>query len=328
MEKKDKVILGVKIAMAVILVAGVSIASAYYFWVKRGNLTPEQIKTKTEKFISEELVNPGTQFEITDVKKINSVYQMTVKFGGQEISSYATLDGKLFFPQGIAIPAETPKTAGENGIPQSDKPEVKLFVMSFCPYGTQMEKALLPVLETLKGKIDFSLEFVDYAMHGKKEIDENLRQYCIQKYEPEKLSGYLNCFLKKGEGTSQTCMKEAGVNQYQVTGCVAKTDQDFKITVGFNDKSTWNNGQYPSFGVNKSDDDKYGVEGSPTLVINDQKVDNAPRTAQELLDTVCGAFNNKPSECEAKLSSDTPTPGFGTAIQNSASATSGGSCAN
>jgi len=49
--------------------------------------------------------------------------------------------------------------------------------MSYCPYGTQIEKGILPVINALGNKIKFSLKFVDYAMHGKKEIDENSRQY-------------------------------------------------------------------------------------------------------------------------------------------------------
>ena len=32
----------------------------------------------------------------------------------------------------------------------------------------------------LKDKIDFELKFVYYAMHGEEEIDEQLRQHCIE----------------------------------------------------------------------------------------------------------------------------------------------------
>jgi hypothetical protein len=33
-------------------------------------------------------------------------------------------------------------------------------------------------------------------MHDKKEIDENNKQYCIQKEQNDKYSDYLKCFLE------------------------------------------------------------------------------------------------------------------------------------
>ena len=80
---------------------------------------------------------------------------------------------------------------------KSDKPNVELFVMSHCPFGTQAEKGIIPVVNLLKNKINFSVKFVDYSMHGKSEIDENTLQYCIQKEESKKYIPYLTCFLEK-----------------------------------------------------------------------------------------------------------------------------------
>lgn len=53
--------------------------------------------------------------------------------------------------------------------------------MSYCPYGLQAEKMFLPVYDLLKNKAEMGIYFVNYIMHDKKEIDENLREYCIQK---------------------------------------------------------------------------------------------------------------------------------------------------
>ncbi|MBU3941884.1 MAG: hypothetical protein KKF74_03150, partial [Nanoarchaeota archaeon] len=49
-------------------------------------------------------------------------------------------------------------------MPKKDKPEVELFVMSHCPYGTQIEKGMLPVARLLGDKIDFNIRFCSYAM--------------------------------------------------------------------------------------------------------------------------------------------------------------------
>lgn len=53
--------------------------------------------------------------------------------------------------------------------------------MSHCPYGLQMEKGIIPVVETLGDSIDFQVKFCDYAMHGQTELDEQVLQYCIMK---------------------------------------------------------------------------------------------------------------------------------------------------
>jgi len=75
--------------------------------------------------------------------------------------------------------AEQPTAPVAEVTNKTDKPEVELFVMSYCPYGTQMEKGILPAFDTLGDTVDAELKFVDYAMHGEKEVKENLRQYCI-----------------------------------------------------------------------------------------------------------------------------------------------------
>lgn len=88
------------------------------------------------------------------------------------------------FAAQVALAAQ--QTAAQNATPttptaavKSDKPTVELFVMSYCPYGTQMEKALIPAKELLGDKANISIKFVAYTMHGAKETQENTRQYCI-----------------------------------------------------------------------------------------------------------------------------------------------------
>jgi len=230
------------------------------------------------------------------------------------------LDGTKFFPQAMEIkkaeePAEQENTSASNSQPpaanvsaKSDKPVVEVFVMSHCPYGTQIEKGILPVVEALGDKIDFQLKFCDYAMHGEIELNEQLRQYCIQKEEPEKLIAYLSCFLQ--DGKYEPCLAEAGINNTTLQACVKDTDQQYKVTEKFNDKSTWSGGKYPAFDVNKADVNKYSISGSPGLVINGQKI-QSNRDSASLLSVICSGFNEAPAECVASLSTATPSAGFG-----------------
>ncbi len=189
-----------------------------------------------------------------------------------------------------------------------EKPDVDVFVMSHCPFGTQIEKGLLPVWDLFGDKINLNLRFVDYAMHGKKEIDEQLKQYCIGQQDKGKLRSYLECFLKSGKEDNE-CAKGAKVDSGALTTCLKKADQEFGITKAFEDKSKWK-GRFPPFPLHAELSKKYGVRGSPTLVINDVVV-QAGRSPKAIRDAICKAFEEKPAECEAKIDDLNPAPGFG-----------------
>lgn len=279
-------------------------------------LSQDEAKEKVTDYIKNNLVPAGTEVEVKDITLEGGIYKVIVVVSGKEITSYMSKDGSKFFPDVMNMDekADSGDSSEEDkapaSVPVSEKPSVELFVMSYCPYGTQIEKGILPVLSTLGDKIDFSLKFVDYAMHDKKELDENLRQYCIEKNQPEKLASYLECFLKKGQGTEGDCMNSTGIAAAAVTSCTTESDKEFEVTENYNDKSTWSGGQFPPFEVNKSDNEKYGVQGSPTLVINGT-VAKSGRDSASLLKTICGAFENVPEECQVELSSTSPSPGFG-----------------
>ena len=209
-----------------------------------------------------------------------------------------------------------------SGVPKSNKPKVELFVMSHCPYGTQIEKGIIPVVDTLGDKINFEVKFVNYAMHGEKEVTEQLNQYCIQKTMPDKFLDYLKCFLEAGDGTG--CMNGLGITENSINDCKQKTDAEFKIAELMNDpsKSQWK-GQFPPFNVHDAENKKYGVGGSPTLIINEKSL-NTGRDAVSLLKAICNAFTSKPKECNTDLSSHgSPAPGFGFQANNAPSTAAG-----
>ena len=283
------------------------------------NFTLEEAKTFVAGFINENLVQPGNEVSIKEVMEENSLYKVVVNMkNGQEVTSYISKDGKKFFPQVYDIDeieskkqesqsnAQTPPATTVSV--KTEKPKIELFVMSYCPYGTQIEKGILPVLDTLGDKVDFNLNFCDYAMHGKKEVDEELNQVCIRDNEPEKLKDYLYCFLDAGDGAG--CLDKVGINKSQLTSCVASIDKEFEVTKLYEDQSTWKSGQFPQFNVDGVAVNNYGVSGSPTLVINGEKI-QAQRDSASLLATICSAFSSEPEECATQLSSTSPSSGFG-----------------
>lgn len=285
------------------------------------------VKKKASDFVSKNLITDGTKIETTVVDKYNGLYLLKIKLGEgdslREVDAAMTANGQYFFPQIMKVAEiekqkkdEANKPAGNSApspsanLPKADKPTVELFVMSYCPYGTQIEKGLLPVAEALGSAIDFKIKFVDYAMHGNKEVEENLRQYCIQDQEPAKYPAYLKCFLEAADATD--CVARTKIDTAKLTACTSATDQKFSLTADAANKDKLVNGSFPPFNINKTDNEKYGVQGSPTLIINGQEA-NSGRDSASLAKTICGAFTagQAPAACQNTFSAATPAPGFG-----------------
>jgi glutaredoxin len=284
-------------------------------------LTLQEAQTRVEQFLNENLMKPGQPVFIAEITEEAGLYKVVMDIGASEYAeAYFSRDGKYFFPLALDMAenekqAEVRKKGEDTTLAQADmvlekldKPQVELFVMSYCPYGLQIEKGLLPVLGLLGDKIDFKLKFCGYAMHDKMELDENLKQYCIQKEEPDKLVPYLDCFLDTGD--SEECSAVSGIDQAEITGCVTAADKFYKVTAQYNDQEIRTRGGYPLFDVNREDNIRHGVNGSPALIINGKRVSTG-RDPASLLKIICSGFTEMPAECEESLPSATPSAGFG-----------------
>ncbi|MGY4884509.1 MAG: hypothetical protein ACP5NZ_02935 [Nanobdellota archaeon] len=270
--------------------------------------------------------NLGYDAEVKSVEEQGSFYLVTLSIEGEDLPMYVTKDGQYFANALYPLEAENNTNTNTNTntqtteVPKTAKPSVELFVMSYCPYGTQAEKGILPVVDLLGDKIDFNLRFVYYAMHPSQgEVEENLRQYCIQKEQESKFNAYLTCFLKAGDNS--TCLTEAKIDKTKLSSCMTAADKQFQISANKNDKTKWLNGNYPLFNIDKELNELYNVGGSPTLVINGVTV-NSARSPAAYLTSICGAFSdgNVPDECSEQLSTTVYSAGFGytTTTSNSA----------
>lgn len=305
-----------------------------------GAISSDAAAQKAIDYINENMLSEGIVAEYKDVKEENGLYAFKLAIQGQEYGAYVTKDGALLFaegvPQAIILDKELEEAKAAADIEKSDRPEVKLFVMSYCPYGLQAQKMFLPVYDLLKDKANMEINFVNYAMHGKIEIDENLRQYCIQKEQKDKFSDYLKCFVVDTQYSSCTggdcvadygkCLGEAGIDQKQMSACVAAADAEFNITKDYNDKTTWSGGVYPKFAINDDLNQQYSVGGSPTVIINGKDASQAlsVRSPEKFKQIVCAAFNNQPEECNTILSEESAAPSFG--AETSANGGAAGSC--
>lgn len=316
---KKKIIIAIVVLVVIAAIAGGAFAFKSYW--KKVDIGKDAVKSKMELFIKNNATE-GAKVDIKEVTKEGDLYKIMVSANGQEVPLYMTRDGKKLIQQPMDLDEqlnsknenvkETAKTEAEQ---KTDIPTVDLFVMSYCPYGLQMERGIIPVVETLKDKIKFNLKFVDYTLHGQKEVDENLNQYCISKVQPEKLAAYLKCFWKKSTGTAAVCMKSVGINAIQIKSCLDETKKQF-------------NPAEKSMGVNKDETEKFGVQGSPTLVINGTTISSG-RDSASILKAICSGFTTQPKECATKLSDVSPVAGFddqASAAAKAAPAVQGAEC--
>jgi hypothetical protein len=313
---------------ASIVVVLILIGSAYYYFKVNGVISAKVAGDRAINYVNQSIASQGGTATATlgSVIKEKDVYKINFNVGTNSYTVYVSKDGKYFFPAGYDLASTTAATQGEDNqtsseIVKSDKPDLKLFVMSYCPYGLQAEKMYLPVYNLLKDKADMGIYFVSYMMHGEQEMNENLRQYCIQRDEKVKYYNYLSCFVKSGK--YEDCLAEVKIDSSKLSACETEIDNQYKITSQFKDQSTWLSGKYPKFDVNADLNTQYGVQGSPTVILNGKEVSVNPRSPEVLKQAICAAFNSAPAECSETLSATSASTGFGEAA---GAATSGGSC--
>lgn len=170
-----------------------------------------------------------------------------------------------------------------------------VFIMSYCPYGIQFIKGLLPVWKEFKDIANINVRFVSYVMHGQKEEEENKRMICIREEFKDKYIDYLECFSQTGN--KDICLEKIGVNKNKINECIKNRAERYL--------------QYDAE-LNK----KYGVKGSPTVIINGKEV-YISRSPSAIASVICSYFKEKPKQCNIKFSEEIPSPGFGSGIGGS-----------
>jgi hypothetical protein len=184
--------------------------------------------------------------------------------------------------------------------------KLDLFVMSQCPYGTRAVDALKPVLEAFgkdRKKLDLTIEFIGRetdgnltSMHGQGEVDEDIRQLCVQKLYPKDYK-FMDYYYCRNEAFGKTRGKEPLGNEWEAcaTGGI-KADLVRKCFEGGEGKELLR----ASF--KKASD--LGISGSPNWLLNN-KFDMNARDAESIKNAFCEK-NAGTAGCEAKLSGQAP----------------------
>jgi glutaredoxin len=300
--------------VAVIAVVAILVGGYYYSAKRKAEAGTKQAQEKVVVFVEKNLVQPGTKVEVTSATFENGLYKIVIKVGAQEVPTYLTQDGKTFFPQGIDMTEAEKKVAEEQvaaEIPKSDKPQVDLFVMSFCPYGNKAEDTLKPVYDLLKNKVDFNFHYIVTtsgdtvsSLHGAKEVTENEKEACVLKLAGKDKWFSIVSYVNSKCGADGACFeagaKTLGINTAQVNACVASEG-------------------IALMKANEQVSNAAGANGSPTMTINGVETTAVYQygNSEGYKKAICDSFNAAPEECAKVLASQA------TAAQ---AAAQGGSC--
>ncbi|MDQ1283866.1 MAG: hypothetical protein QG620_214 [Patescibacteria group bacterium] len=276
---------------------------------KTEELTPEEAKIKALEFIDKNLVQPGTKVEVKNITEENGLYKFELDVSGQSITAYMTKDGKKFFPSVMdieetekkAVEAKAAEEEAEKNVPKSDKPQVDLYVMSFCPYGNKAEDTLKPAYELLKNKVDFNFRYIVntkdgkiQSLHGEKEVAQNEREACVMKnYGKDKWMEFVT-YVNANCGSDGLCWedgaKSLSIDTAKINSCV--TSEGLKLMQA-DEKS--------------SGDAK--ATGSPTMMINGSSTKAVRKygDSESYKQAICNAFNEAPEECATVLGVETAT---------------------
>ena len=271
------------------------------FWIKDvfiNKIFAANVAKKTIDYINKNLLPEGIQAALTSVSaKSNGLYEIKFKIMEKEYDSYVSGDGKLLFPEGIAL--TTANNTNQTGqkqttIPKKTKADAKLFVMAFCPYGNQAEELMKPVVDLLGSSANIEVHYIvskegsKYSsLHGDQEANQDVRELCVAKYQKAKYWDFILAINKGATAQNvdskwEEIAKSVGVDVTKIKECQQKEYNsllDAEIALS----------------------QKYGVEGSPTLVINDVTY-QGNRTANAYKEGICSGFQNPPAACSQKIS--------------------------
>lgn len=217
----------------------------------------------------------------------------------------------------LSVQPEPKKSTCEN-IKKVEKPVLEAFVVSKCPYGLQMQRVLNEIIKNIPALAnDIRVEYMGSiengkitSMHGDEEAQENLRQICLREEQSDKYWKYIDCHIKKGD--VENCVAEDGIDKNKLDSCLKEDSRGLKYAK-------------EDFDLEK----KYNVTGSPTLILNEEKVsesDFGGRTAEAVKTLLCCGFQTTPSACSQKLTENQAATGFSETYSSSSGSGGEGGC--
>jgi len=183
------------------------------------------------------------------------------------------------------------QTLGSN-TSEVNKVKLDFYVMSKCPYGTQVEDAIKPALDKIGNSVAFSINFIANdngdgtftSLHGQTEVDGDIVNLCAMKYNPTKYMDMIVCMNANAgaiPGNWESCAKDKSLDVESIKACFE--GQEGKDLLSTSTKKS----------------KAIGASGSPTIYLNDKPYSGG-RTENDFLRAICNAFTDaKPAACSA-----------------------------
>jgi hypothetical protein len=308
--------------------------------------TPMQIGQKAVDFVNNSKL-AKSKVALKSAVEESGLIKISIEVGGQSFDSYVTKDGKfLFATPPITITAVKASGSQNNNsaasqastsVKKTANSTLEAFVVSSCPYGLQMQRAIADAVITQPSLAQYvKIRYIGAITNGKMtsmhdadasgnpipygpEAQENLRQICIRQEQPEKFYNYLACYMQKQSGTipngmplgdSAGCLASTGVDAAKASSCMADSSRGLAYAqVDFN------------LGT------KYNVQGSPTLVLNGATINESNyggRSSDGVKSMVCAGMNTAAGFCSAKLKTAEAAVSFSATYASSGASGTGG----
>lgn len=276
-----------------------------------------EIEEKLEVAFSERFA-PEAEVMFNEVREESDLYKVYMTIDGNEFEVYVSRDYTKFMPQiidlgelleelkeegKVDLSAENMKTLGFD---ENSKPRLDYFVMSFCPFGNPADENASKIHAVFGDSVEVVPHYIvnlsgkapnGYSsLHGPQEAHQDIRELCVlENYGKDKffeftLASNEKLTDKNADAEWQTVAWEVGADVNVVANCeqtkgleIAK--REIEIT-----KNTKVKGQN---GVGS-------VSGSPTMLVNGEKVSNSASAIQKAL---CDSFDEseKPAACDQDI---------------------------
>jgi 2-hydroxychromene-2-carboxylate isomerase len=179
----------------------------------------------------------------------------------------------------------------------AEKVPVEFYIMSQCPFGTQVQQGIKPVLDKMGAYVDFHQDFIGNdlgggkfnSMHGDNEVQGDMIQLCMAKHYPENYKYMDAAFCMANDmqgipGNWKDCAAKAGLDTAKLQTCI--DGEEGKALMAESLKRA----------------QEARASGSPTIFIAGEKYTGG-RTDKDFETAICCAFSaeNKPAACPAQL---------------------------
>lgn len=284
---------------------------------------------KVSKKVSEKIENkltvafderfaPEAEVVFNEIREESKLYKIYMTIDGNDFEVYLTKDYNKFLPQVIDLDELLEEIEGESkidlsvenkkalGFAENSKPRLDYFVMSFCPYGNPADENASKIHAVFGDSVEVVPHYIvnldeknGYnSLHGVQEAHQDIRELCVlENYGKDKffeftLTSNEKLTDKNADAEWQAVAWEVGVDVNIIANCEQSKGLEIakrEMEVSNNTKVKGQNGAGP-------------ISGSPTMLVNGEKVGNSASVIQEAL---CESFGEgeRPVVCDQDIES-------------------------